>query len=903
MIPVVAGAADRAPQPDAATVHAAQAAAAPTVTRLPNGLTVLIQRDTRFPLASLRLYVGTGSAYETPKEAGISHLLEHMVFKGTEKRPGGGAAEAIESVGGYINAATSFDYTVFITDVPAASWSLGMDVLQDMAFHATVEPQALENEKKVVLAELERGEDNPSAKLFKTIQSMVWKGTTYERPIIGYHDTVSAVTSQDLHDYVARHYQPQNALLVVCGDVPQADVLAEARRLFGNLRNDRDLTPPLPVTPERSTGAQVSVRRGAYNKVYFSAALPAPSFVSDRSVPLEVLAHVLGGDKSSRLYRKFKYTEGLVDDISASDMTLQRTGMLYIDATLKPENLDTFWKELCAELAATDPATFTNQEIDRAKLNLEDSLFRAKETLSGLASKLGFFQFFLHSPLAEQNYLTVLRGVDRAQLASLAREVLRPENLCVAALLPDAAGPSATAEATASGDKADATAKDATIDDAATADALRAALAEQWPAKAAGTAQAAGPEAVGATETVDLGHGRTLVLLPDTTLPYTSVDMTFTGGDALLTPAQQGLAELAARLLTRGAGERSATEIQDFLADRASALSASAGRETFTVSTRFPTRFGADALALFRETLKRPAFPAEELAREKDSQIASIRAREDQPLGLAFRNLFPFLYRKSSYAYFHRGDPDALAGFTQRQVRDFWRAQQTQPWVMAVCGDFDRDAILTLARGLAAEGDGVAKAAVPAAPAWSAQHEKSLVLKDRNQTHLLMIFPAVGQNDADTPGLELLRTILAGQGGLLFRDLRDGQGLGYTVTALLWQGRSAGLAAFYIGTYPEKEQQALAGFREAARRLAAEPLSGDDIQRGINTLVGDYYRDHQSLASRSGEAANLLARGFPLDWHKDLLAKVRTLTPKDLQRLAAKYFNPDKAYILRVAPR
>lgn len=130
---------------------------------MPNGLSVLILKDTRFPLVSTRLYVHAGSSYETPDQAGISHVLEHMVFKGTDSRPKSAISQEVESAGGYLNAATSYDYTVYITDMPDRHWKLGMDVVRDMAFHPTLDPQELESEKNVIVAELQRGEDDPAA--------------------------------------------------------------------------------------------------------------------------------------------------------------------------------------------------------------------------------------------------------------------------------------------------------------------------------------------------------------------------------------------------------------------------------------------------------------------------------------------------------------------------------------------------------------------------------------------------------------------------------------------------------------------------------------------------------------------------------------------------------------------
>ena len=196
------------------------------LTRLPNGLTVYILKDTRFPLVCTRLYVRTGSANEEPRHAGISHVLEHMVFKGTEHRPKGQVAREVEALGGYLNAATSFDKTWYLTDMPAAHWRTGMDVVKDMAFQARLDPKELEAEKNVVISELQRGEDSPMRKLYENLQVAGLKNTPYGRPIIGYVDTIKAITAQDLRDYVKRWYQPQNMMLLVAGDIEPDAVLA-----------------------------------------------------------------------------------------------------------------------------------------------------------------------------------------------------------------------------------------------------------------------------------------------------------------------------------------------------------------------------------------------------------------------------------------------------------------------------------------------------------------------------------------------------------------------------------------------------------------------------------------------------------------------------------------------------
>ncbi|QGY40843.1 insulinase family protein [Pseudodesulfovibrio cashew] len=845
--------------------------------RLSNGLTVLIKEDDRFPLVNTRLYVHAGSAYETPDIAGISHQLEHMVFKGTKKRGMGESARAIEAVGGNVNAATSFDYTVYYAEVPDNDWKLGMDVITDMAFNASIDPVELESEKKVVLSELKRGEDSPGSKLFKTLQHMVWKGTPYEWPIIGYPETVGALTREKIKAYIGRLYQPQSMLLAVVGKVDPQEVLAEAERLLGSKQNTGTVLPPEPfVIPEAGQGPKVVTLPGKWNKVYMGVAFPIPHSSSAEYAGLDLLSQLLGGDDTSRYYRKFKYDLHLVDSISVSPLALERGGMLYISATMDADKVDAFWRELTSDLASFDATVFTDREIDRARLNLEDSLFLAKETLSGLASKTAFLQFFENGEQGEKDYLFALNQADRSELQSLYDEYVRPDRMASAVLLPE-----------------QTTVK---------AEALEAITEQGWPVRNnVKKAKAAAAEAK--EQVIDLPNGNRLVLLPDATLPYTAMSLYWTGGDGELTPDQEGLASLTAKALTRGTLTMSATEVQEFLADHAASLGASAGRNIFAVEAKFPTRFTGDILPLLTDVLTSPSFDLAEVDRSKQDQIAAIKSREDRPLGLAFRHLFPFLYKSGPYALLHQGTPEEVEKLGQSDIMRFWGRQAMQPMTIAVCGQFDPAAIESFAKTISTALTAPVGEYEFATPEWGTEREATLTLQDRNQAHLLMVFPTPGKTDKDDSArLELLKAALSGQSGLLFNELRDKQGLGYTVTSLLWQSRNTGFIALYIGTKPDTVEQSLEGFRKVIADLSAKVLPEDELTRAKNILTGDYYQEQQSLLSRSRQAASLMARGFERNYEQDIIERAQTVTPEQVREVVRKYMNPDKAYLMKVLP-
>lgn len=842
--------------------------------RLKNGLTVYIIRDSRFPLVCTRLYVGTGSANETAEQAGISHVLEHMVFKGTEKRPKGQVARDVESLGGYLNAATSFDKTWYITDMPAKHWKTGMDVVKDMAFHPSLDPAELEAEKDVIVSELKGGDDTPTRRLFEDLQVAGLAHTVYGRPIIGFEKTIRAVTADDLRAYIRTWYQPQNMMLLVAGDIDPKAVLAHAEELFGDLKNDAILPEPAPVRLEGAAGGpRVEVTRGPWNKVYLGIALPAPALGDQRSIDLDVLAYALGGDGTSQFYRKYRYEKQLVDSISVGNMSLNRAGLFYMVAQLDADKVEPFWQEFTRDLAALDAGKITPDVIERARFNYEDGMDRASETLDGLTSWKATVQFELGGPQGEANVRHALAAVDSARLRQAQDLWLRPDQVRVRVLAPEKAQ----------------------LPD------LDAILQRNWPAPAAERQKAAAAaEKVGKREIVDLGQGRTVILQPDRTIPYVSLEILRPGGNALLKPADQGLAQLTAATLTDGCGTRDLDAMERFVAERAASLSASAGVQSFTVSLTGPARFNADYFALLGDLLHKPTFAEKDVRRQADTLKAALVRRQDNPMSFMGSKINGFLFPGGQpYGFDGLGTAENQDRFGPGDVQAFWKQQNAQPWILSVAGDFDREKVLAFARSLPVP---TASAVDVAQPSWGADKRLPLSLPGRQQAHLLLAFHAVPLDHPDAPALMLLESVLSGQSGLLFNKLRDEQGLGYTVTAFYRSLPKAGFMAFYIGTTPRNLDVARQGFSGIIKDIKTELLPADLLAKGLNRMEGSYYRGRQSLGARADEAASERLLGQPQDFQKRLLEKAAKVTPEQLREVARKYLLVDNMYEVTLLP-
>ena len=855
-------------QPDAGTLPFAVAAESEARFTLANGLSVYLIRDARFPMVCTRLYVRTGSSHERPQEFGISHVLEHMVFKGTTSRPKGQIAREVESLGGYLNAYTSFDKTCYLTDMPSRHWQTGIDIVRDMAFHPLLDAEELEREKPVIISELEGNEDEPSYRLFLDLQKASLAQTPYAHPIIGTRESVRAVTTKALQDYIDRWYQPANMLLVVAGDIDLARVQDYVRQSFASLTNTDEFTAEDPIDVQSLKGEErVAVARGKWNKVYLGLAVAVPGVKDYASLNLDLLSYVLAGDGTSYFERKYRHDQQLVDSISVSNMSFSRLGMFSVMAVLDADKVESFFSQLIRDLAGLNVRNFTAGELQRAKFNIEDAYDRSSETLNGLASWRAQMEFEMGGRQGEANMRLALRALDYDDMEATCRQYIRPEAVTVRVLAPE----------------------QAKLPD------LAAILDREWPAASTATRAASRAEK-SAREQIRLDNGVELVLLPDTTIPYVSVSMMSTGGNALQTPEEGGLATLTANLLTDGCGDMDRVTFEKRLAEKALAIGTKTGRQSFAISGTGPARYTADLLALMKEVYAAPRFEEKEFVRERKDMESARVLRDDDPMGKLSARLWPTLFGSHPYGQDPLGTSESLARLTPASAAAFWDRQKARPWVVVFAGTFDREQVLAWAGSLPKAS---AEPVRVEAPVWSGEKSLTLHVPDKNKAHLVELYPTVPQTHADAPALMLLQAVLSGQSGLLFAQMRDKDSIGYTVAAQNVFFPEAGLTLFYTGTSPDRIEAASQGFARILDDLRKKELPPALLEAGCNVLEGKYIRSRQSLSSRASEAAREVLLNLPVDYARTLIEKTRTLTPQDLRTVVTRYFHDGYTAVAR----
>jgi predicted Zn-dependent peptidase len=386
------------------------------VTRLPSGLMVVTDSMPHLQTAALGVWVGSGSRDEQPNEHGISHLLEHMAFKGTKRRTARQIAEEIEAVGGDINAATSFETTAYYASVLKADMPLALDVLSDILAHPTFDPAELKREQNVIVQEIGATEDAPDDLVFDYLQSTAFPNQPMGRPILGTPETVCSFKDQNLRAYLARNYRGPDMVVAAAGAIEHGAVVAEAERRFGGFNG-----PAAPVPQSASFGGGVKLEARDLEQVHIALALEGVPQRAETLFSLQVFAIVLGGGMSSRLFQEVREKRGLCYTISAFHAPYADTGMFGIYAGTDAGDVQELMKVAVDEIAAAS-VNINEAEVNRAKAQIKVGLLMALESSGARARQLANQILTYGRPLPVEELVAKVDGVtvDSARAAGSA---------------------------------------------------------------------------------------------------------------------------------------------------------------------------------------------------------------------------------------------------------------------------------------------------------------------------------------------------------------------------------------------------------------------------------------------------------------------------------------------------
>ncbi|NOQ66838.1 MAG: insulinase family protein [Desulfobacterales bacterium] len=848
-------------------------------TTLDNGLTVLVKEMPGTRVATVQIWVKAGSVYENADEAGITHFIEHMIFKGTETRGPGELAGAIEGVGGQVNAYTSYENTVYHATLSAVHWEMALEVLAEAVMHSVFDPVELEREKKVVLEELSMRYDRPNIRLFHDLMATAYTRHPYRLPVIGNEESINSFSRDKILEYISKHYYPQNLTVVVVGDVKGQDVIARVSDLMGNRPRGESETAPLVAEPVQDEARFFTIKADIMQP-QIAIAIPISKFDSPDSPVLDVLAQIAGHGETSRLYRSLRDEKQLVYGINASAFTPTDPGMFEIMAVLDGSNMLQAFEASVAELFKFKYFSVTNVELKRAKHNLESDFVFNLERVEGQARVLGSFDMMTGDP-REDEYLEKIRAVTHEDIKRVAQKYFTEKAINVGFLMET--------DSTFEPGREEIEATIARSEDAAIHGDSEAMLANTY---------------LSGVHRFELENGITLLVREDDTVPTVGIRAVFPGGIRAETPVTNGAFSYISDLLPRGTLNMSANEIAEAVADMAGGITGFAGKNTFGIKADFLARFFPDGLNLVRDIIREPAFNATEAGKILPELLAQLKQQEDSLTSFAFQEFNGMMFEGHPYGLNSIGSADAIKSFTPAALKNIYQ-QHAQPdhLVLAISGDVKAEETKDLVVRLFGDWQ-VSQTSVEQEieeeilpPSLLTKEKIQEISRDKEQVHLIIGFLGATLKDGDRFTLEILDTILSGQSGRLFTELRDKQSLAYSLSSFSFFGIDTGAFGIYIGTSPDKKEQAIKSVWHELNTMREEKVSEEELNRAKNILISQY---ELAMQTHSAQALDLgLNETYDLgqDFGNKYILAIKEIDAAKVLQAARKYILPD-AYVM-----
>ncbi|MBC5806357.1 MAG: peptidase M16 [Candidatus Eremiobacter antarcticus] len=401
-------------------------------TVLDNGVRVISERLPYVRSASIGLWVGVGSSHEEAALRGISHVIEHMLFKGTPKRSARQIAELMDSVGGHLNAFTDKEITCYHGRVVDAHVALAFDVLADMFKHAKFDPDDLHNEQQVILEEIRMYDDSPDELSQDLFLRSVWGGSSLGEPTIGYAATVSAVTRDAITAYMRSKYTPDRVVVTAAGNIEHSQFVALVAEQLGSMAG-ADGNAPLPAPAFRPA---VTARYKDCEQVYILIGAEGTRADDDRRYPLSVLDTILGGGMASRLFQEIREQRGLVYSVYSSHNTYRNAGLFSMSASTSPKNAAEVVSLIREELSRLAADGVSEAEVARAKEHIKGNMLLSLESTSTRMIRLGRSELNIGRHISTAEVTERIEAVSKEQVDALARQLFVGERLALTVLGP-----------------------------------------------------------------------------------------------------------------------------------------------------------------------------------------------------------------------------------------------------------------------------------------------------------------------------------------------------------------------------------------------------------------------------------------------------------------------------------
>ena len=858
-----------------------------TVRKLPNGQTLIVKEIHDNPIVTVDTWVKTGSINEDDKNNGVAHFLEHMFFKGTTKYPTGKFDSILESKGANTNAATSRDYTHYYIEIPSKFFDLALELHSDMLLNPLLPRNELEMERKVVLEEMARGNDSPDNILFKKMNENLYSEHPYKRDVIGKENVIENITREEMLNFYNKWYKPNNMITVVVGDVNTNNVVKKVEEYFKTTeiskapksKYKRDIVKtdiPVSLTNiDTQTGYLMIGFRGVTQKE------------KKDSAALDILATILGSGQSSRLYQNLQEKKHLTNTIYSGHSSYRDDSIFFIKAKFNPNNQADVESEIWSEINNIKKYPITEDELNKAKNIIKRDTLYSRESASNIANELGYITSITNSTSDYDSYLKIIDKIKLKDLNNAANKYLIKEKASVSYILPNGANIR--------------TANEIKNEDYKPAEIKKYPNLGKKVYKYNGNAKLVSQYKN--TKKYELENGLTLIVNSNKANDIIAIDILSKGGYIHEKDIKTGVGNLTADMLFKGTNNYTAQDLITLLDDNGIEISSFVSPDAFSTSLKMTKNEPTVALELFDEIINNSVLNENDLKNIKEKRLQNILTSRDIPSNLAFDEMKYLIWENTPYQHSDKVLEKEYANINIGDIKNFYnQIYSPQNTIVSVNGDIDEQYLINyfseVFKNKQAKTYELSTYKNKIYP--MVKDKSSTIPKNGNQAWVVIAYrtPPVS-NYKDWAALKVIDSILgSGMSSRLFTELRDRQGLAYTVGSVYQSNTLQGAFLTYIGTNPKTIEESKKGMLEQIDKFKKVFVSSKELEQAKDKIYGNYILSQETNAEKAGTTAafELTERGY--DFDKKYFEYINAVTEQDIIEAANKYFSCPKVVII-----
>ena len=828
------------------------------VYKFDNGQTLIVKQISSNPIVIIDTWIKTGSINEDDKNNGVSHFLEHLFFKGTEKNPLGSFDKLLESKGAVTNAATSKDFTHYYIKIPSKDFDLALNLHADMLLNPAIPQAEMDRERKVVIEEIAKDKNSPNDVVFENLNELIYKIHPYKREVIGTKEIIENITRDEIFDYYNKHYSPENMITVIVGDVNPDEVAKKVQKAFTisprKLEKHCYKKEP-PITTQRLKEEKFNCNSG-----YMMIGFRGTNAVHKDEFALDILATILGDGRSSRFYQNIKEQKQLANSIGASNGSFRDDGVFYISANFKPENKDLLKKSIFEEINKIQNNGVTEEEVQKAKNIIERDTHYSRESISNIATEMGYTVVVTGNPKNYDGYLEGIKKVSAEDVNRVAKKYLGENKAAISIVMPE--NYKETANCNCEKQISDHKAK-----------LVKSAYN---------------------TDKYILDTGATLLVNKHKNNDIIAFAIRARGGEFI--EKLYGTANIMAGTALKGTKKYSKEELAKILDESGIKFSLGSASDSFILSVVTTKQQLPLTMDILNEIVNNSLFLDNEIKNAKNIVLENIKSSRDIPFNRAKEEYNSEIYAGSIYSNSTKLLEKTLPKITRSDILDYYQTVfYPQNLVISVNGDIDEKYIINQMSEIF-NGKKGSKFSFAQhkndIPKRTSIKKINIPIKDLQTSWVLIGWQTDGvQNLKDYATLQVIDSFLGtGMSSRLFIQLREKRGLAYQVGSSFSPNVLKGKFTLYIGTNPEKLNTSIENLFKQIEILKRETVNEQELQNAKDQLIG-----HFALALETNlDKANALAmyevtdRGF--DFVEKYTELIQSVTAEDVKRIANKYF-------------